>query len=79
MHFKTLEECVSICICIHISSVTQSCLFATPWIAALQASLSITNSRSLLKLMCIESVMPSNHPILCRGKYIGVVKIELLF
>ena len=40
-------------------------LFATPWTAALQASLSITNSRSLLKLMPIESVMPSNHLILC--------------
>ena len=40
-------------------------LFATPWIAAFQASLSITNSRSLLKLMPIESVMPSSHLILC--------------
>ena len=40
--------------------------FATPWTAARQASLSITNSRSLLKLMSIESVMPSNHLILCR-------------
>ena len=40
-------------------------LFATSWTAACQASLSITNSRSLLKLMCIESVMPSNHLILC--------------
>ena len=40
-------------------------LFVTPWIAAHQASLSITNSRSLLKLMSIESVMPSNHLILC--------------
>ena len=39
---------------------------ATPWTAACQASLSITNSRSLLKLMSIESVMPSNHLILCR-------------
>ena len=38
----------------------------TPWTAAHQASLSITNSRSLLKLMSIESVMPSNHFILCR-------------
>ena len=37
----------------------------TPWTAALQASLSITNSRILLKLMSIESVMPSNHLILC--------------
>ena len=41
-------------------------LFATPWIAARQASLSITNSWSLPKLMSIESVMPSNHLILCR-------------
>ena len=40
-------------------------LFATPWTAARQASLSITNSQSLLKLMPIESVMPSNHLILC--------------
>ena len=41
-------------------------LFATPWTAAHQASLSITNSRSLLKLMSIGSLMPSNHLILCR-------------
>ena len=41
-------------------------LFATPWTAAGQTSLSITNSRSLPKLMSIESVMPSNHLILCR-------------
>ena len=40
--------------------------FVTLWTAARQASLSITNSRSLLKLMSIESVMPSNHLILCR-------------
>ena len=40
-------------------------LFATPWTGARQASLSITNSRSTLKLMSIESVMPSNHLILC--------------
>ena len=39
--------------------------FATPWTVALQASLSITNSRSLFKLMSIELVMPSNHLILC--------------
>ena len=49
------------------SSVAQSCpIFATPWIAACQASLSITNSRSPFKLMSIESVMPSSHLILCR-------------
>ena len=41
-------------------------LFVTPWIAARQASLSITNSRSSPKLMSIESVMPSSHLILCR-------------
>ena len=41
-------------------------LFATPWIAAHQASVSITNSRSSLRLMSIESVMPSSHLILCR-------------
>ena len=40
--------------------------FTTPWTTARQASLFITNSQSLLKLMSIESVMPSNHPILCR-------------
>ena len=40
-------------------------LFATPWIAACQASLSITNSQSLLKLMSIEMMMPSSHLILC--------------
>ena len=40
-------------------------LFVTPWITACQASLSITNSRSLLKLMFIKSVMPSSHLILC--------------
>ena len=48
------------------SSVTQSCLIlCNPWTAARYASLSITNSRSLLKLMSIEPVMPSNHLILC--------------
>ena len=41
-------------------------LFATPWSAAHQASLSITNSRSSLKLTSVESVMPSSHLILCR-------------
>ena len=41
-------------------------IFATPWTAACQASLSITNSQSLLKLISIELMMPSNHLILCR-------------
>ena len=51
-----------------ISSVAQSCpTVATPWTAVCQASLSITNSLSLLKLMSIELVIPSNHLILCRS------------
>ena len=48
-----------------VQSLSHVQLFATPWTAAHQASLSITNSRSLLKLMPIESVMPSNRLILC--------------
>ena len=50
---------------VQFSSVAQLCLFATPRTAARQASLSITNSWSLLKLMSIKSVMSSNHLILC--------------
>ena len=45
-------------------------LFATPWTAARQASLSITNSQSLLKLISIDSVMPSNHLILCHPLFL---------
>ena len=53
------------------SSVAQSLrLFVTPWITARQASLSITNSQSLLKLMSIESVMPSSHLILCHPLFL---------
>ena len=69
-----------ICVCVHtqrniyvntyrvqFSSVTQLCpTLWTPWTAAHQACLSITNSQSLLKLMSIASVMPFNHLILCR-------------
>ena len=47
-------------------SLSRVRLFATPWTTARQASLSITNSRSLLKLISIELVMPSSHLILCR-------------
>ena len=50
---------------ISVQSLSHVWLFATPWIAACQAFLSITNSQSLLKLLSIESVMPSNHLILC--------------
>ena len=49
-----------------VQSLSRIWLYVTPWIAARQASLSITNSRSSLRLMSIESVMPSSHLILCR-------------
>ena len=53
-----------------VQSLSHVRLFVTPWTAAQQASLSITNSRSLLKLMSIESVMPSNHLILCHTLFL---------
>ena len=55
---KTAQRCIGV----NLSVLSNS---ATPWTAALQASLSITNSWSLLKLMSIDSVMPFNHLILC--------------
>ena len=59
MHIKIYNH-------VQFSSVTQSCpTLCNPWTATCQASLSIINSQSLLKLMPIESVMPSNHFILC--------------
>ena len=67
--FCSQKECQLKLQSVHISSVQSlSCvwLFVTPRAAARQASLSITNSRSLLKLMSIALVMPSNHLILCR-------------
>ena len=48
-----------------VQSLSRVRLFVTPWTAARQVSLSITNSRSLLKLISIEPMMPSNHLILC--------------
>ena len=61
----------------YLQSVSQSVqllshvrLFATPWTAACQASLSITSYQSLLNLMSIESVMPSNHLVLCRPLFL---------
>ena len=53
-----------------VQSLSHVQLFATPWITARQASLSITNSWSSLKLMSIESVMPSSHLILCRPLFL---------
>ena len=69
-----------------VHSLSHVWLFATPWTAARQASLSITNSQSLLKLMSIESVMPSHHLILCHSLFllpsifpsIGVFSNELV-
>ena len=56
-----------ICICFSsVQSLSHVRLFATPWIEARQASLSITNSRSSLRLTSVESMMPSSHLILCR-------------
>ena len=52
---------------ISVQSLSHVRLFVTPWTAACQASLTITNSQSLLKLMSIELVMPSNHLILCHS------------
>ena len=53
-----------------VQSLSRVRLFVTPWTAARQASLSITNLQSLLKLMFIELVMPSNHLILCRPLFL---------
>ena len=55
---------------VSVQSLSHVCLFAIPWIAACQASLSITNSWSPPKPMFIESVMPSNHLILCRPLFL---------
>ena len=63
---KTLEGEGLVILFGPVQPLSRVCLFATPWTAARQASLSITNSRSLLKLMSMGSVMPSNHLILCR-------------
>ena len=56
----------SLCIFSSVQSLSCVRLFITPWTTAWQTSLSITNSQNLLKLISVESVMPSNHLILCR-------------
>ena len=63
-HLALLKKCSVQFSSVH--SLSHVWLFATPWIAARQASLSITNSRSTPKPMSIKSMMPSNHLILCR-------------
>ena len=62
-HFNT--EILLLCFS-SVQLLSRIRLFVTPWTAARQATLSITNSQSLLKLMSIKLVMPSNHLILCR-------------
>ena len=59
-HYKKGPSCLS-----SVQSLSRVLLFATPWTTARQASLSLTKCRSLLKLVSIESPMPSNHLILC--------------
>ena len=69
LFFFFLPCCIHFYLSVQFSSVqslNRVWLFVTPWIAACQASLSITNSRSSLRLTSIESVMPSSHLILCR-------------
>ena len=65
-HSRTFVECLLLLYALpqfsSVQSLSRLQLFATPWTAARQVSLSITNSQSLLKLMSIESVMPS-HPL----------------
>ena len=64
---KYLSVYISIALSISsVQSLSRVRLFTTPWTAAHQASLSITNSQNLLKLISIKSVMPSSHLILCR-------------
>ena len=64
--FWSIEDCYSFCIfIISVQSLSRVYLIVTPWTAASQASMSITNSQSLFKLISIELVMPSNHLILC--------------
>ena len=62
---KHIKRCSSFFIIVAVQSLSHVRLFVTPWTAALQASLSFTISQSLLKFMSIESVVPSNHLILC--------------
>ena len=70
VYLQAVSSVLLICVSVFCTSAISSvhlvvCDSETPWTAACQASLSITNSWSLLKLMFIESVMPSNHLILC--------------
>ena len=65
-YFKNLVKVLDIICLSSVQSLIRVQLLATAWTVARQASLSITNSQSLLKFLSIESVMPSNHLSLCR-------------
>ena len=67
---QNIEHCSLCYIFSSVQALSHVRLFANPWIAAHQASLSIINSQSSPKLMCIESVMPSNHLILCHPLFL---------
>ena len=67
LHLKMREIIIPASLGCSVQSLSRVRLFATPWSAACQASLSITNSQSLLKLVSIEPVMPSNHLTLYRS------------
>ena len=64
-HLQTKDRCPAHIDLSSVQSLSRVCLFATPWITARQASLSITISQSSLRLVSIESVIPSSHLILC--------------
>ena len=68
IHYSILQKSFNICQSVQLLSLVR--LFATPWIAAPRASLSITITQSSLKLSSIESVMPSSHLILCRPLFL---------
>ena len=70
MGIPTILQMARQCIISSVQSLSHVWLFVTPWIAAFQASLSITTSRSSLKLTSIESVMPSSHLILCHPHFL---------
>ena len=63
--YTGIPNLVSECTISSVQSLSRIQLFMTPWTAACQASLSITNTQNLLQLMSVESVMPSTHLILC--------------
>ena len=68
--FSHSEDCLFTLLISSVHSLSRVQLFETSWIAAHQASLSITNSQSSLKLTSMESVMPSSHLILCRPLFL---------